>query len=43
MTINNMRVPYAKPQLTKRDNIMLLTLECPEWQCSVAVPPPPQR
>ncbi|MFA6000960.1 MAG: hypothetical protein WC828_02480 [Thermoleophilia bacterium] len=35
------REPYAKPELVKRDNLKDITFECPQWQCSVVVPPPP--
>lgn len=35
------RAPYEKPVLTKHGNIKDLTRECPEWQCSIVVPPPP--
>lgn len=32
---------YEKPMLTRLDNLKEITLECPEFQCSIAVPPPP--
>lgn len=32
---------YEKPVLTKHNNLRDLTFECPEWSCSVTVPPPP--
>ncbi|MHB1389768.1 MAG: hypothetical protein ACYCXF_00815 [Thermoleophilia bacterium] len=35
------REPYAKPELVKHDNLKDITFECPNWQCSVTVPPPP--
>lgn len=35
------REPYAKPELVKQDNLKEITFECPSWQCSVNVPPPP--
>jgi len=35
------REPYAKPVLIKHDNVKDITFECPNWQCSVTVPPPP--
>ena len=35
------REPYAKPELTRHDNLKDITFECPAWQCSVTVPPPP--
>lgn len=34
------RESYSKPQLVKHDNLKELTFECPNWQCSVIVPPP---
>ena len=30
---------YTKPVLTKHENLRDLTFECPNWQCSVTVPP----
>lgn len=36
------REPYAKPAILKHENLQSVTFECPEWQCSVIVPPPPQ-
>jgi len=33
--------PYVRPELVKMDNLKGITRECPEWQCSVTVPPPP--
>jgi len=38
---NHCREMYAKPELTVHDNLKKLTFECPQWQCSVTVPPPP--
>jgi len=35
------REPYAKPELVRHDNLKDITFECPAWQCSVVVPPPP--
>jgi len=32
---------YAKPEITRLGSIINITFECPEWQCSVIVPPPP--
>lgn len=32
---------YAKPELIKHCDLKEITFECPEWQCSVYVPPPP--
>lgn len=32
---------YEKPTMVKLDNLKDLTLECPEFQCSIGVPPPP--
>jgi len=36
------REAYTKPALEKLDNLKDVTFECPQWQCSVTVPPPPQ-
>ncbi|MFA5809044.1 MAG: hypothetical protein WC935_01730 [Thermoleophilia bacterium] len=33
------REPYAKPELTRHENLKDITFACPEWQCSVVVPP----
>jgi hypothetical protein len=33
--------PYAKPGLVKHENLKDITFECPNWQCSVTVPPAP--
>lgn len=35
------REPYAKPELIRQTSLKDITFECPEWQCSVVVPPPP--
>lgn len=35
------RAPYTKPELVKQENLKDITFECPEWQCSVTVPPAP--
>jgi len=35
------REPYAKPELVKHENLKEITFECPNWQCSVTVPPAP--
>ena len=35
------RASYEKPVLIKLENIKDVTFECPAWQCSVTVPPPP--
>ncbi|MHB8966860.1 MAG: hypothetical protein ACYC5A_10995 [Thermoleophilia bacterium] len=32
---------YAKPELVKHISLKEITFECPDWQCSVTVPPPP--
>ncbi|GBE58257.1 hypothetical protein BMS3Abin01_01190 [bacterium BMS3Abin01] len=32
---------YEKPVLIKHENLKEITFECPNWQCSVTVPPPP--
>lgn len=34
---------YAQPKLSKLDNLKNITFECPEWQCSVTVPPAPAQ
>lgn len=36
------RDAYEKPGLVVHDNLKEITFECPNWQCSVVVPPPPQ-
>lgn len=41
MTCKVVRGPYSKPQLEKQENLKEITFECPQWQCSVNVPPPP--
>jgi len=41
MTEKNKLDIYAKPELTRHDNLKEITFECPQWQCSVTVPPPP--
>ncbi|MHB8859749.1 MAG: hypothetical protein ACYC6Z_09765 [Thermoleophilia bacterium] len=35
--------PYEKPALVKHENLKEITFECPAWQCSVTVPPPPAQ
>jgi hypothetical protein len=35
------KTSYEKPQVTKLDNLKLITFDCPNFQCSVVVPPPP--
>ncbi len=40
---NDHREPYVKPELAKCDNLKEITFECPQWQCSVTVPPPPSN
>jgi len=35
------REAYEKPELVALDNLKDVTFECPQWQCSVVVPPPP--
>lgn len=35
------KMNYQKPLLTKLDNIRDITLDCPEFNCSIEVPPPP--
>ncbi|MFA6001616.1 MAG: hypothetical protein WC828_05820 [Thermoleophilia bacterium] len=32
---------YEKPVLTRHENLKDISFECPNWQCSVVVPPPP--
>lgn len=32
---------YEKPALSKHGNLRDITFECPNWQCSIIVPPPP--
>lgn len=39
---HTVREAYIKPALAKLDNLKDVTFECPQWQCSVTVPPPPQ-
>lgn len=41
MTNNMIRLPYEKPALLRHANLKQITFECPQWQCSVTVPPPP--
>jgi hypothetical protein len=43
MTINKSRDLYVRPVLVKHENLQEITFECPEWQCSVTVPPAPQQ
>jgi len=33
---------YVKPEIVKLENLKEITFECPAWQCSVTVPPPPE-
>lgn len=35
------KASYESPVLTKHENLRDMTFECPQWQCSVVVPPPP--
>ena len=35
------REPYVTPEIIRQDNLKDITFECPAWQCSVVVPPPP--
>lgn len=35
------REPYTRPELVRHENLKDITFECPNWQCSVVVPPPP--
>jgi hypothetical protein len=32
---------YVKPEIIRLDNLKDITFECPQWQCSVTVPPAP--
>lgn len=32
---------YTKPVLIRKGKLKEITLECPDWQCSVTVPGPP--
>ncbi|MFA6001661.1 MAG: hypothetical protein WC828_06045 [Thermoleophilia bacterium] len=42
MTDKNSKLEsYSKPELVRHDNLKAITFECPQWQCSVTVPPPP--
>jgi len=34
---------YVKPEITRLENLKDITFECPQWQCSVVVPPPPNQ
>jgi hypothetical protein len=38
--VKGMKKAYDKPVLVKHENLKDITFECPDWQCSVAVPPP---
>jgi len=35
------KLSYEKPALTRHENLKEITFECPNWQCSVEVPPAP--
>lgn len=37
------RETYEKPELKRHENIIELTFECANWQCSVTVPPAPPQ
>lgn len=41
MMTRGTKAPYEKPVLTRHQNLRDLTFECPGFQCSVVVPPPP--
>jgi hypothetical protein len=41
MQTEKTREPYAKPVLVRHENLRDVTFECPDWQCSVAVPGDP--
>ncbi len=43
MSDMNKRDAYVKPALTRHDNLKEITFECPQWQCSVTVPPAPAQ
>jgi len=43
MKNNKSRDPYVRPALVKHESLKGITFECPQWQCSVTVPPPPQQ
>lgn len=43
MTEKNKRELYERPVLVKHDSLREITFECPDWQCSVTVPPPPPQ
>ncbi|MHB8859181.1 MAG: hypothetical protein ACYC6Z_06840 [Thermoleophilia bacterium] len=40
-TQTNAKKIYEKPQIKKIENIRAITCGCPDWHCSVTVPPPP--
>ena len=42
MTEKKTRELYVTPVLVKHENLREITFECPDWQCSVTVPPPPE-
>jgi hypothetical protein len=41
--MEHLRKAYEKPELVALDNLKEITFECPQWQCSVVVPPPPAQ
>ena len=43
MTKKKSRELYVRPALVKHRNLQEITFECPEWQCSVTVPPAPEE
>lgn len=32
---------YKKPKLVKIDSLKDITFNCPQFQCSITIPPPP--
>jgi hypothetical protein len=42
MTKMKSQQPYVRPVLVKHESLREITFECPNWQCSVNVPAPPQ-
>ncbi|MHB1412951.1 MAG: hypothetical protein ACYCXU_09740 [Thermoleophilia bacterium] len=35
------KLSYEKPELTRHENLIDVTFECANWQCSVVVPSQP--
>ena len=42
MTKTKTRELYIRPVMVRLENLREVTFECPQWQCSVTVPPPPE-